>query len=323
MAYINGSQTFFSTLGTKVMKDGVYQGEWSADFAEAERQKSKNLYDATISERTQSGITVSADTGKLYINGTGTLANDRIFFKRMSLKAGSYTLCLEKESGSISSKLVLPLYVGNSWTTVGQATIWNTSTKVKVTFTIESDISDLNIAIYIHSTSNINENVVLKYQLVSGTEEDYDFQAYQGGRFVQEKNIADVEHIETIYNKSSSDSNINKGLTSGVIFDNTTELSLGENLSSKYKGVYVYVTIWNTQVRCYCDISYGQPAYAFAGADPNNASQSIVVGQININNTTGKLKGVTLKRSNLGYGEGYATLTDNKYNIYKVVGVLK
>lgn len=31
MAYINGSQTFFGTLGTKVMQNGIYQSEWSAD----------------------------------------------------------------------------------------------------------------------------------------------------------------------------------------------------------------------------------------------------------------------------------------------------
>lgn len=31
MAYINGSQTIFSTIGTKVTKGGAYQSEWSAD----------------------------------------------------------------------------------------------------------------------------------------------------------------------------------------------------------------------------------------------------------------------------------------------------
>lgn len=142
------------------------------------------------------------------------------------------------------------------------------------------------------------------------------------GAIVHEKQIADVEHIEVLYNKTSSDVNINKGLTSGIPFDNTTELNLGANLSSKYKGTYVYITIWNTQVRCYCDISYGQSSYSFLSADPNSGVQSIVSGRVAINNTTGILKGVKLLEANLG-GNSYTTITDGKYNIYKVEGVLK
>ena len=44
MANLNGRNIPLALVGTKVTKDGVYQGEWSADFAEAERQKSKNLF---------------------------------------------------------------------------------------------------------------------------------------------------------------------------------------------------------------------------------------------------------------------------------------
>ena len=56
------------------------------------------------------------------------------------------------------------------------------------------------------------------------------------GAIVHEKKIADVEHIETIYDMSSSDSNINKGYTSGISGNTTIQ-----NLNfSKYKRLKIY-----------------------------------------------------------------------------------
>ena len=56
------------------------------------------------------------------------------------------------------------------------------------------------------------------------------------GAIVHEKEIADVEHIETIYDMSSSNANINKGYTSGISGNTTIQ-----NLNfSKYKRLKIY-----------------------------------------------------------------------------------
>ena len=51
-----------------------------------------------------------------------------------------------------------------------------------------------------------------------------DYQPYNGA-IVHEKQIADVEHIETVYDMSSSDANINRGFTAGVKFDDSNEMT--------------------------------------------------------------------------------------------------
>lgn len=62
MGYIKGSKTIFSTFGTKVTKGGAYQDEWSADFAESERQKTLNLFN---SNTITSGYSLNSSNGEL------------------------------------------------------------------------------------------------------------------------------------------------------------------------------------------------------------------------------------------------------------------
>ena len=62
-----------------------------------------------------------------------------------------------------------------------------------------------------------------------------EYQPYNG-QIVHEEQIADVEHIETIYDMSSSDSNINWGYTGGLLGETTVN---NKNFS-KYKKLKVY-----------------------------------------------------------------------------------
>ena len=59
--------------GTNVTIDGKIQGEWSADFAESERQKSKNLCGLLPLSDKRDGITVIYDSvdQTVTINGSG------------------------------------------------------------------------------------------------------------------------------------------------------------------------------------------------------------------------------------------------------------
>ena len=66
------------------------------------------------------------------------------------------------------------------------------------------------------------------------------------GAIVHEAKIADVEHIELIYDMSSSDANINQGKTSGVQFNSSNANYVGNatTTTSKYKYFYVYINLY-------------------------------------------------------------------------------
>lgn len=289
------------------------------NFAESERQKSKNLLEVNNGlDRTDLGLHVQINNDVITVDGaiaSGATAINVTTFNPKIYAGKTYTLSF-KDYSNLSGFDITTTGTRNDGTQ--RFNVLNlTSSITKQTITADVDY-ELKIEVYAGTTNNISGT--FKLQLEEGSVAT-DYQPYNGA-IVHEKEIADVEHIETIYDKTSSDANINKGLTSGIPFDNTTELNLGANLSSKYKGTYVYITIWNLQLRIYCDIAYSQERYSFLGYDINTSDQSLVMGCVSIAKSTGILKGTKLISCNVG-GSSCSTITDGKYNIYKVEGVLR
>ena len=107
-----------------------------------------------------------------------------------------------------------------------------------------------SIKIRISSGNNNVENStfnITNVQLEEGSVAT-DYQPYNGA-IVHEKQIADVEHIETIYDMSSSDSNINKGYTSGLMFTTTPSYSImSQSQKNKYKYFRVTAHLVNTDL---------------------------------------------------------------------------
>lgn len=265
-------------------------------FAESERQKSKNLW------------------------AYGDVSGTQSVYIPFSLKAGTYTISANVVSSDTDGNTCLISFEKLNSTIITKFTLTRGNRSSR-TFTLTEDCEQ--IGYYASYQWNTGANDTFSFSDIQIEEGSVatDYQPYNGA-IVHEKEIADVEHIETIYDKTSSDANINKGLTSGIPFDNTTELNLGANLSSKYKGTYVYITIWNIQLRIYCDIAYSQERYSFLGYDINTSDQSLVMGCVSIAKSTGILKGTKLISCNVG-GSSCSTITDGKYNIYKVEGVLR
>ena len=95
-----------------------------------------------------------------------------------------------------------------------------------------------------------DDNSKVEYKLSNGTITTLDFaeserqKSATNGAIVHENKIADVEHIETIYDMSSSDSNINWGKTTGIkaseqvdgVLSFTSPIAL--NVNKKYR-IYV------------------------------------------------------------------------------------
>ena len=175
-----------------------FKNNVSIVFAESERQKSKNLFNATISEVTSYSMTYSADTSKLYISGDYT-DGARCQFGTWSLKKGTYTLCIKFVSGSMTrfNTIKFFLYKGNSWTQYASCPdISNSNTQVYVTFTLDEDVSDATLMLYQNLNNNTMTDCVFEYQIVAGSVPDFDFQSYNG-TIVHEKELDDYVTIDT------------------------------------------------------------------------------------------------------------------------------
>ncbi len=191
----------------------THNGDAPVVFAEAERQKSKNLFNATHSEETSYSMTYSADTSKLYISGTYE-DGARCRFGTWSLKKGTYTLCIKFVSGSMTrfSAIKFFLYKGNSWTQYASCPdISNSNTQVYVTFTLDEDVSDATLMLYQNLNNNTMTDCVFEYQIVAGSVPDFDFQPYHGA-IVHEKELDDYVTINTEQTISSK-----KTYTQGLI----------------------------------------------------------------------------------------------------------
>ena len=190
----------FEANGTLVKINGENQLTWSADFAESERQKSKNLFPF------------------------GSVSGTKQVQRFISLPAGTYTLsAIATSSDTDANTCLVGFYNKTDW--IGGGALAR-GTRQSITVTLAQPT--LSLIFFASNNQPNSEGDTFTYadiQIEKGSAAT-DYQPYNGA-IVHEKEIADVEHIETIYDMSSSDSNINKGYTAGKQFDNNaTEMPI-------------------------------------------------------------------------------------------------
>lgn len=140
-----------------------------------ETRSGKNKMNASLSQTVYKGVTLRADLGKLYLNGTAT-AEDRYLFGSTTLLPGTYTICLQMISGDSPAMGYYP-YVGTSWTHLGGVMLnAGNGFKNSVTFTIDAE-TVVTPGAYA-GNGNTFYDVVVAYQIVSGSTPDYDFEEY-------------------------------------------------------------------------------------------------------------------------------------------------
>ena len=136
----------------------------------------KNVYNATFNKTTSTGITRFADTQKLYLNGTPESEN-RFMLGSTKIPAGTYTLCLQLDSGKIADTAFF-IYINNTWTTIASLRLnEQNGFKNHTTFTLVQE-AEISLAAYM-STYQTCENAYVKYQVVEGSNADYVFEPYQ------------------------------------------------------------------------------------------------------------------------------------------------
>ena len=218
----------FEANGTLVKINGENQLTWSADFAESERQKSKNLFNENkylssyctyASNKWTTNSTRIGYNQSIFTNETGATDN-RNTSKLPLLKKGTYTLTMFNAVNNTNDTHINIALYNQDGTINGTFTNVTITTNTTITFTLASDLY-LDIRV----NGKVGTISFDHIQIEEGSTAT-DYQPYNGA-IVHEKELADVEHIETIYDMSSIDSNINKGYTAGKQFDdNATDMPI-------------------------------------------------------------------------------------------------
>lgn len=176
----------FEANGTLVKINGENQLTWSADFAESERQKSKNLFGILKTYSiTQNNITITinSDTQKILINGTasssGTIAFSSDEIAPISVKNGEYF--------TISKTPNVAINVGiNNKESPSGSIIYVNNTEKAYTNTITQD-DKANRLYFWYDTGDTFNNVEFGIQVEKGSVAT-DYQPYNGA-IVHEKDI--------------------------------------------------------------------------------------------------------------------------------------
>lgn len=195
--------------GTLVTIGGQVQGEWSADFAESERLKSKNLFDKDAITK---GVELVGGTGEERAS-EAYWVSEYINIQAMyalycsGTRTSGTSFCYYSEDKTFISTQRLGEWVGQ--------------------------LTPPTNAVYLRFNGLLTE--LDDIQLEKGTVAT-DYQPYNGA-IVHEKEIEDVEHIEVIYDKETGKTTLGGNDYGGGILGGVRV----ENLDlSKYKKLKIY-----------------------------------------------------------------------------------
>lgn len=313
---INTDITPIASSENLITSGGVHDYP-AVTFAESERQKSKNLFTTQDNSKYGSSGTYNiVDLNSFSLSyGSGNVTWSGVEFIINNLKPNTtYNFSLICDVGY--SLLYFQFYGLNTGSAIhevygGYLRPFNTGDNTSIKIRISSGNNNLE-----NTTFNIT-NVQLEEGSVAT-----DYQPYNGA-IVHEKDIADVEHIETIYDMSSSDANINKGLTSGCQFNETgaNSVSLETSSISKYKGLNVYVYAVNQTLKVYLPVDKANTETicrtSFAGQNGAVNNSNILYGSLRY--VYGNLYPASIRDRNLSSENIYQN--NSSYYVSKIEGV--
>lgn len=267
--------------GTIVTVGGQIQGEWSADFAESERQKSKNLFKIANEKGysiTRNGVTATINNDyTITLNGTNTSSNVYwSLFNSISTGVGqvdkglildnskTYTFVLKHISGSYSGTgtdnqifgAVFRKTDGNTiidGIDIGLSIRSNNNNVLNIT---RSGIDSLNNG-YFRTTSGITyNNYTIGLMICEGS--DTEFQSWNGA-IVNEKQLNEaVETRELVYDVNNYVSIASSTLTTlkqyfdlfNIDKNSTYQANIGKLDESNFKTLVGTPTGFQNYVAC-------------------------------------------------------------------------
>lgn len=315
--------------------DNDFTGSWfdlanrpqeTVDFAELERQKSKNLVNIISSlYDTTAGITTIVSNNKITINGTTTSGFSReLIITPIKCKANkTYSFSVNVIKGVYATAGTFTLRLGQpGGLSQGKVTMYGHTISSYVTYTPTEDIVlDRLYIVYNASNlafSNFNCNLQFEENSVATSYQPYN------GAIVHEKDIVDVEHIETIYDYSDTSKQTIDGVayTNGIKFNKTTTYQLGD--LSKYKGYLVTVKAYGSDnhVRFYIPKTPNVNSRgSFVGDEAYSSNDILFYGTVIIN-TDNQLIASYAASYNLTDGTITTYLDHDRYVVRKLEGVL-
>ena len=209
----------------------THNGDAPVVFAESERQKSKNLFDLSDFDSNLTGNVSSTQTDQQI---TFTSTNPIAWFGyKVPVETGKqYTISVSDISYTTEG-----LFVGNS-DVRDEFSYGKLTTSIK-TLTLTTNSNYLYIKGYATYNTVGDAFTINKLQIEKGSVAT-EYQPYNGA-IVHEEQIADVEHIETIYEMNTKNSIGGSPYTAGIPFSN---ISISNVDFNKYK--YLRFTCrWN------------------------------------------------------------------------------
>lgn len=290
---INTDTTPTANSNNLITSGGVHDYPAIA-FAESERQKSKNLLNyediiPTTGLTTDNNGTFYIDTTFYYIVRQLNISFEPNKTYTMSCNVVSIT------GGNNPTFEFAVRYKDGEWAGYGSDIITGAGI-VSASFTPTKEVDLFELRFIRQSTTGQELQATINNLQIEECSVATDYQPYNGA-IVHEKDVADVEHIETIYDMSSSDANINWGYTSGIIFKTQTILNKD---FTKYKKLR-FLCNWNHHGNgwfsklVYFDVSldkvtpdnvyHGYLSMTPCNASDNNETLSLqLFGRIEINN---------------------------------------
>lgn len=205
------------------------------EFAESERQKSKNLINLAKIDRIVNA-TASYDGTTLTVNsndGNTAWAGFKIKVKPNT----KYTI-----SGTIHTARYPRVAIYNT-----DLSTWymDTGTLPYVWTAPDSDRTEYLVLFYSQSTSTYSNIQIEEGEVAT------DYQAYNGAT-LHEKDAIGVEHYEDLYNMASDDPNINLGQKGGILFKGSTTSATLIKSKTKYHHLRITLRLNNDDRKlCY------------------------------------------------------------------------
>lgn len=205
------------------------------EFAESERQKSKNLINLANSY-TSVNSTFSYDGTTLTVNSNDG-NNGWVGFKIKVKPNTKYVISGTMHSAKYSHIAIYNTSLGTWYAGAYEIPyVWTTP---------NSDRTEYLVLFYSQDTSAYSNIQIEEGEVAT------DYQAY-GGETLREKDAIGVEHYEDLYNMASDDPNINLGQKGGILFKGSTISATLIKSKTKYHHLRITVRLNNDDRKlCY------------------------------------------------------------------------
>ena len=272
----------------------THNGDPAVKFADSERQKSKNLIPFPYYEgnsKTMNGITFTVNNDQS-VSVAGSITNhdsNAVMYLAwdMPLKAGTYSTFIDSSNTDIN----VVVWIGDNYYS-GE-------------FTLSSDTT-AKIYLQVVRASTQTFNTTVKFMLCEGGI-DTDYQPYYGA-IVHQIDIAPV----VLYDKNSTNPNINKGYTSGIMTDGVGNVRVSIDFSP-YKKVKIYANLDRMNAVSEYDFTSGTDQFSILGGD-------IASARAKVNYMSGYISNTEFRPVFAGLAE---TAKDNNanYYVYRIEGI--